>query len=149
MAVARISNVSPALTVPLRAASPSRRATGIGSPVSAASSIMALAAGDQPVDRDHLAGAHQDDVADRDLLDRDIGDGLDLPAMRDTGRAVDQGLEVTLRARDREILQHIAARIHDGDHDAGEILAKRERGCHRHEVRWHRPPNGLPASRGR
>ena len=41
MAVARISNVSPALIVPLRASSPSRRATGIGSPVSAASSIMA------------------------------------------------------------------------------------------------------------
>ena len=41
MAVARISNVSPALIVPLRASSPSRRATGIGSPVSAASSIIA------------------------------------------------------------------------------------------------------------
>ena len=41
VAVARISNVSPTLTVPLRVDSPSRRVTGIGSPVSTASSIIA------------------------------------------------------------------------------------------------------------
>ena len=41
VAEARISNVSPALSVPLRADSPFRRLTGIGSPVRAASSRMA------------------------------------------------------------------------------------------------------------
>ena len=53
--------------------------------------------------------------------------------MRDPGRAVDEGLEITLRARDREVFKYVAARIHDGDHDGGKALAQRERTCHRQE----------------
>ena len=44
--------------------------TGIGSPVSADFVDHGARAGDHAVDRHDLAGAHQDRVADRDLLDR-------------------------------------------------------------------------------
>ena len=75
VALARISKVSPAFTVPLRAGSPSRRVTGIGSPVSAASSIMAPGTQNDPVDGDHLASAHENDVAYSHLFNWNVSNG--------------------------------------------------------------------------
>ena len=62
--VARRSKASPALAVPLRTGPPRRaRDAGSGSPVSADSSTTASALATIAVDRDDLAGAHDDDVA--------------------------------------------------------------------------------------
>ena len=56
-----------------------------------------------------------------------------MPPVRRPWRAIDQRLQIPLGAGDREILEHVAARIHDGDHDRGQVLAERERGRHRDE----------------
>ena len=53
--------------------------------------------------------------------------------MGNSWRAIDQGLQVAFGSGDREVLEHIAARIHDGDNDARQIFAKRKRGGHRDE----------------
>ena len=38
-----------------------------------------------------------------------------------------------LGAGNRDILKHVAAGIHQRDHGAGQRLAERERGAHRHQ----------------
>ena len=130
---ARSSKVSPALSEPLRASSPG-----------AARSRNRLAgdrrlidhrerAHDHAVDRNDLAGAHQNVVADRDFLDGYVFDGRGAAAMGDFRRAIDQRSKVAFGAGDGKILEQIAARIHDGNNDAGKILAKRDRARHRNE----------------
>ena len=52
--------------------SPTFFSTGIDSPVSIDSSTAEEPSMQHAVDRDLLAGAHDDDVADDDLLDRDV-----------------------------------------------------------------------------
>ena len=66
-------------------------------------------------------------------LDRDILDVIVEPPMGDPRSAVDQRSQIALRAGDRNLFEHIAAGIHDGDDDARQRLAERERGAHRHE----------------
>ena len=60
---------APGRAVPLRTLPPRRTVTGSGSPVSADSSTIASSLIDHAVDRDDLAGAHEHDVADGDLVD--------------------------------------------------------------------------------
>ncbi len=91
-------------------------------------------AGDDAVDRDDFAGAHENGIADRDRLDRHVFEkAVGAVPMRDAGRAVNQGFEVALGAGDREVLEHVAARIHHRDDDAGEVLAEQQSRGHRHE----------------
>jgi hypothetical protein len=49
-------------------------------------------AGDDAIDRDDLAGAYQDGIADRHLLDRDFLDAAFAAQVRHPRRAIDQGL---------------------------------------------------------
>ena len=56
-----------------------------------------------------------------------------LTTMGNSRSAIDQGLQVTFGSGDGKVLQHIAAGIHHGDNDAGQVLAKRESGGHRDE----------------
>ena len=53
--------------------------------------------------------------------------------MGNSRSAIDQGLQVALGASDGEVLQDIAARIHHGDNDPGQVLAKRKSPGHRDE----------------
>ena len=108
-------------------------ATGIGSPVSADSSMRRSGRVTTPStgtispartsSRSPTATARY-----RHLLDAALG-----AAMRVARRAIDQRVQITLGAGDREILEHIAAGIHERDDDAGQRLAERERRTHRHE----------------
>jgi hypothetical protein len=53
--------------------------------------------------------------------------------MRNPRSAIYQRPKISLGASDGKIFQYIAASIHDGDHNAGERLAERERAGHRKE----------------
>jgi hypothetical protein len=88
---------------------------------------------DHAVHRHDLASAHQDRVADSDLIDRHVLDVRLGSAMGDFWRAIDQRSQVSLGASDGEILQNIAAGVHDRDDDPGEVLAERKRAGHRHK----------------
>jgi hypothetical protein len=55
------------------------------------------------------------------------------PTMRLARRAVDQRAQIMLGPRDRYILEHIAAGIHQRNHRSGERLAERDGGAHRHQ----------------
>ena len=79
------------------------------------------------VDRDDLAGAHQNCVPDRDLVDRHIFESIALLAVRETRRAIDERLQIAFGAPDGKIFQQIAAGIHDGDNHPRQCFAKRER----------------------
>jgi hypothetical protein len=90
-------------------------------------------AGDDAIDRDDLAGAHQDSVADRHLFDGDVLDDRAPRVAHRRSERGDQRLEIALGACDREVLEHVAPGIHDCDHDAGQGLSEQERGRHRDE----------------
>jgi hypothetical protein len=87
---ARISNVSPTLSEPLRASSPARRATGIGSPLSAASSIHRAFARDDAINGDDFPGLHKNIVTDHDLLDGYLLDDRCSQAMGNSWSAIDK-----------------------------------------------------------
>ena len=53
--------------------------------------------------------------------------------MGDARRAIDQRLEIALGSGDCKILEHCSARVHDGNHDRGQIFLKQQRPCHRQE----------------
>jgi hypothetical protein len=119
--VARISKVSPALSVPLSAGSPCHRDRLAGE--------RGLVdhrgdAHDDAVDRDQLAGAHQNHVADADLFDWNVLEAVIAARVRHSTRAIDQGFEIALGARHGKVFEHVAASIHDGDHDARQRLAQ-------------------------
>ena len=86
-----------------------------------------------PVDGDHLAGAHENDVAYSHLFNWNVGNRRILTTMGNSWSAIDQRLQVPLGPGDGEVLQDIAARIHHGDNDPGEVLAKSQSGRHRDE----------------
>ncbi len=88
---------------------------------------------DHAVDRNDFAAAHQKDVADGGVVDRDVRNRAVLPAMRRARGAVDQRPQIAFGARDGKIFQHVAAGIHQRDDGAGEVFAERERRRHRHE----------------
>ena len=82
------------------------------------------------VDGNDLARAHQDHVSDRDLIDRNILDRVIGPPVGHARGAIDEGLQVSLSAGDREVLEHIAAGIHDRNDRARQILSKQEGSRH-------------------
>ena len=88
---------------------------------------------DDAVDRNDFAGAHQEPVADRDLGYRHLLDAVTDAAMGLARRAVDQRAQIMLGAGHRDILQHVAAGIHQRHHGAGQRLAERQRRAHRHQ----------------
>ena len=88
---------------------------------------------DDPVDRDHLTGPHQNDVAYNHLLNWDVGNRRILPTMGNSRSTIDQGLQVAFGSGDCKVLQYIAACIHHGDNDPCQILAKSKSGGHRDE----------------
>ena len=69
-------------------------------------------------------------IADRNVLDRGVLDGAPRPTVRHPRCPVGQRLQVALGARNRIVLQHGAAGIHDGDDGARQTLPKRQRGHH-------------------
>ena len=81
----------------------------------------------------HFAGAHQNDIADRDLVDRHVFEALCAASVRDARRAIDQRPEVAFGAGNREVLENVAAGIHDRDYDGGKVSTEQQRGGHRHE----------------
>ena len=130
---ARSSNVSPALTAPLRASSPALRLTGIGSPVTAASSSTATELVITPSTGMTSPARTKIRVTDSNLSTGTSSMVRVVPAMSDFWRAIDQRSQIPLGASDREILQNIAAGIHHRDDDPGEVLAERKRAGHRNK----------------
>jgi hypothetical protein len=53
--------------------------------------------------------------------------------MRHARRAIDQRAQIMPGAGNSDVLEHVAAGIHQRDDGAGQGLAERERGAHRHE----------------
>jgi hypothetical protein len=130
VAVARSSNVSPALTgaAGRGLAGPSIDRNGLARQRRLVD--HGPQAADRPVDRNDLARAHDDDIANCDVLDRYLLHAASGPAMRHPRCPVGERPKVALGAGDRVILEHSAAGIHHGDDGAGEALPKRERGDH-------------------
>ena len=114
-------------------AAPRALTTGIGSPVRADSSMVAVFEVTTPStgmispartrSRSPIATRR-----DRHLLDLVVDATMGLAR-----RAVDQRAQIVLGAGDRDILEHVAAGIHQRDHGAGERLAERQRRAHRHQ----------------
>ena len=76
---------------------------------------------------------HQKPVTDGDggyrhFLDAAVGKAMRLPR-----RAVDQRAQVTLGTGNRDILEHVAAGIHQRHDGTGQRLAERDRSTHRHQ----------------
>ena len=93
--------------------------TGIASPVSADSSIVAASDVDDAVDRNDFSRPHQKAVADRDFADRHVLDAIVDAAMRHARRAIDQRAQIMLGAGNGEVLEHVAAGIHQRHDGAG------------------------------
>ena len=128
-----ISNVSPAFSEPEKMAAPRALATGIGSPVSADSSTVGSVRVDDAVDRHDFTRVHQQPVADGDGGYRHVLDAAFGKTMRLPRRAIDQRAQVTLGAGNRDLLEHIAAGIHQRHDGAGQRLAERDSRTHRHQ----------------
>ena len=114
-------------------AAPRVLTTGIGSPVSADSSMVAVFELRTP-STGMISPARTRSRSP--MATADIGTSSmrsSISAMRLARRAVHQRAEIMLGAGDRDILEHIAAGIHQRDHRAGERLAERERRAHRHQ----------------
>ena len=128
-----ISNVSPVFNAPLKAAAPRALTTGIGSPVNADLSIVAICEVTMPSTGTTSPARTSSRSPDGDLADRHVLDALADAAMRHARRAIDQRAQIVLGAGDRDVLEHIAAGIHQRDHRAGKRLAERQRRAHRHQ----------------
>jgi len=90
---------------------------------------------------------HHQQIAARDGVDGDIGDGVAIAAVRGPRRAIDQRPQVALRPCDGDVLQQVAAGIHHGDNGTREALAERERPAHgqqHHRVDAHAPGGQIP-----
>ena len=85
------------------------------------------------VDGNDLARKNQDNVSDRDHIDRHILDQFIGSPMGHARGAIDEGLQVSLSAGDREVLEHIATSVHYRNDCACEVLSKQECGRHRDE----------------
>ena len=92
-----------------------------------------LGADDRAVDRDHLAGAHEHDVARHDRVDRHLRERVVDAQLRDPRRTLDQPRQLAPGAAGRRRLERRAAGEHQPDHRSGELLAERQRADHRHE----------------
>ncbi len=90
-----------------------------------------------PIHRDQIAGPQEQQVTDPDLVDGNLSYVVARDAATHRGRTREQRLERLRRAAHRVPLQRFPARLHQHDHDAGEVLAHGERGHdgeHGHDV---------------
>jgi hypothetical protein len=92
-----------------------------------------LAGRDDAVNRDHLAGAHDDDFARGDLVDRHLVDARAAAAVRDPGCTLDELGELAARTTARNLLERVVTREHERNHRAGQVLAEGDRAGHRDE----------------
>jgi hypothetical protein len=76
---------------------------------------------------------HQQPVTDGDGRYRHFLDAAPGKAMRLARGAVDQRAQVPLGAGNRDILEHVAAGIHQRHDGPGQRLAERNRSAHRHQ----------------
>ena len=83
-------------------------------------------ADDETVDGNDFPRLHQDLVADRYFFDRHVGDKRIGSAMCNSRRSVNQRPQIVLGAGDGKVFEDVASGVHDGDHDSGELLAKRQ-----------------------
>ena len=107
--------------------------TAIGSPVSADSSIVANLRSDDAIDGNHFAGMHQQPVADSHGAHRHFLNAVIDAAMGVAGRTIDQRAQIMRGPGHRDILEHVAAGIHQRHDGAGQRLTKCEGTAHRHQ----------------
>ena len=81
---------------------------------------MAPAARDDAINRDDLASAHQDLVADGDRFDRDILDGSFAHPVRNCGARSTSALRSRSARATAIVLEHVAAGIHDRNDNGGQ-----------------------------
>lgn len=78
------------------------------------------------VDGDGLAGFDEQEVADRHVIDADVGDGAVVgDAMRRPRRAVEEGADFAAGAAIGVVLEGLAARHHEAHHERRPIVADR------------------------
>ena len=92
-----------------------------------------LVALDHPVDRHHLARAHEHDVVGGDLVDRHLHELIAAAKSADARGPLDQRRQLTPRPPVRRLLQRVPAREHQRNHSARQVLAESERARHRDE----------------
>ena len=85
------------------------------------------------IDRNDFARPNEQSVADGNLADRHVRNDVPGTTMRHPRGALDQRAQIVLGAGDGNLLEHIAAGIHQCHDGTGEGLAEHERGCHRQE----------------
>jgi hypothetical protein len=83
------------------------------------------------VDRNDLAGAHQDNVPHIYLIDRHVFERVSVLAVRQTRRAIDERPQISFCATHCKIFQRLAAGIHDGDDRPRQCLVKHKSSRHR------------------
>ena len=105
--------------------------TGSGSPLSVLVSTTASSL-TSPVDGHHLACADNHDIA-APPVDRHLLEPIPDPQLGDLRGALDQRRQLTPGARRRDVLQRLAAREHEADDNARELLTEHERPDHRDE----------------
>ncbi len=88
---------------------------------------------DDAVDRNNFSGPHQKLVANGDVRYRHLLDAVTDAAMRLTRRAIDQRAQIMLGAGNSDILEYVAAGIHQRDDGAGQGLTERKGAAHRHQ----------------
>ena len=96
-------------------------------------SITASATHHRPVDRDDLAGPHDDDIADLHLFDGHLLQTVADAQLRDLRGPLHERGQLAPCAPGGDRLERGATGEHQPDHDAGELLAERECSDHRHE----------------
>ena len=86
---------------------------------------------DDTIDRNDLAGPDHQQVADRDCGYRHVLDVVIAPSVSLARRAVDQRTQIMLGSRHRNILEHVAAGIHQRHDGPGQRLTERDGRAHR------------------
>ena len=88
---------------------------------------------DHAVDRRDFALADKDAVAGAELFDRHLDQAAVEIAHRALGHALEQRRHLAARAPDGDALEELAAGIHQGNDDAGKLLAEKQRAGHREQ----------------
>ena len=90
-----------------------------------------LVAEHRPIDRDHLARAHHDDILRQDLLDGHLFQVPIALALRDPRRALQKRGQLPAGPRGGDVLERRAAREHDPHDQPRQLFAERQRPDHR------------------
>ena len=125
---ARIVSADWPLMAPERTAEPGVLDIMYGSPVRYDSSMTPWPASDGAVDRADFVREDEKDVADGELVERDVFDGGVLLAMGDGRHAFGEGREDGRGAADGVGLEGFAAGEHEDDECAGQVFAEQDGG---------------------